>query len=157
MKYLNGIAAGLAALSLTAIMPAANAATHTHDAAEKVRQLDIMLMVSALRCRNTPDGFQTEYHQFSANHLTELNAASRTLESDLARQYGAKAAKRALDKMSVSMANAYGQGHPWMNCHDLKQATSDLAVNNQPGALLAAADMMLADKDSGRQNLAAGY
>ena len=157
MKYFHGIAAGLAALSLTATMPAAHAATHAHDAAQKVRQLDIMLMVSALRCRTTPDGFQAEYNKFSANHLAELNAANRTLSKDLAQQYGAKGAKRALDKLSVSMANTYGQGHPWMNCHELKEATSELARNNQPGALLAAADQLLAEKRSGQTELAAGY
>src|SRR6478752_2515127 len=78
MRFSTGVAAGLAALAVLATsMPAqANAG----DDAEKVRRLDIMLMVSALRCRNTSDGFQSDYDRFSAAHLSELNAAAATLK-----------------------------------------------------------------------------
>ncbi len=144
MKYFKEIAAGVAALSMLGTIGVANAAPLSVSSAEKVRKLDIMLMVSSLRCRHGVDSFQTEYRKFSANHLTELNDASQTLSNDLARKYGSKGAKRALDKMSVSMANSYGQGHPWMSCSDLKQVTGDLAGNREPGALLIAADELLA-------------
>lgn len=155
MRFLQGIAAGVAALSVILIAPVAQAAVHSHDSAEKIRRLDIMLMVSSLRCRHTPDGFQADYQKFSSSHLTELNAANRKLSQDFEKQHGAKGAKRALDKLSVVMANQYGQGHPWMNCQQLKQATAALAANRQPGALLAAADEMLSD--GGKVNLQASY
>jgi hypothetical protein len=155
MRFFQGIAAGVAALSIIAIAPVAQAAVHSHDSAEKVRRLDIMLMVSSLRCRHTPDGFQSDYAKFSANHLSELNEANRKLSLDFEKQHGAKGAKRALDKLSVVMANQYGQGHPWMNCQQLKQATVALAANRQPGALLAAADELLTA--NGKVNLQASY
>lgn len=155
MRFIQGMAAGAAALSILAIAPVAQAAVHSHDSAEKIRRLDIMLMVSSLRCRNTPDGFQSDYAQFSTNHLSELNEANRRLSLDFEKQHGVKGAKRALDKLSVVMANQYGQGHPWMNCQQLKQATAALAANRQPGALLAAADQMLSDGST--VNLTAAY
>jgi hypothetical protein len=148
-------AAGVACLTVLATTPAAHAAAHGHAAAEMVRKLDIMLMVSSLRCRKTSDSFQAEYQNFSARHLHELNAASDELKSDLAQRYGQKGAVRALDRMSVRMANQYGQGHPWLDCHQLKKVTGDLADNREPGALLAAAEKLL--DEGGRVNLQASY
>lgn len=153
MRFSTGVAAALAALSIAASAVPAQAASG--DDAEKVRRLDIMLMVSALRCRNTSDGFQSDYDRFSSAHLSELNASAGVLKKSLEARYGATGAKRALDKISTSMANSYGQGHPWLNCAELKQATQSLAQNRAPGALLAAADVLLGD--SGRASLTAAY
>lgn len=152
MKFATGVLAGLTAVSMLASAPAQATAG---DNAEKVRRLDIMLMVSALRCRNTADGFQEDYNRFSSAHLAELNASAHTLKQSLEAQYGANGAKRALDKMSVGMANTYGQGHPWLGCAELKQATRDLAQNRSPDALRAAADALLGD--SGRVSLTAAF
>lgn len=152
MKLSNRVAA---ALSAVAIIASAPAHATPGDDAEKVRRLDIMLMVSALRCRKTADGFQEDYNRFSAAHLGELNASANTLKKTLEARFGASAAKRELDKMSVSMANTYGQGHPWLDCRELKEATKGLAGNHAPDALLSAADTLLGD--SGRSSLVAGY
>ena len=152
MRFSTGVAAGLAALSILTSVPAQASAG---DDAEKVRKLDIMLMVTALRCRNTADGFQSDYDRFTAAHLSELNQAAATLKQSLNAHYGPTGANRALDKISTSMANSYGQGHPWLNCAELKQATQSLAQNRAPGALLSAADTLLGD--SGRVSLTAAY
>lgn len=152
MNRIAGVAAGLAAFSMTLAFPAS---AGTVDSAEKIRKLDIMLMVTALRCRHGADNFQADYERFSASHLAELNAASATLKADIGRRSGAAGAKRALDKISTGMANAYGNGHPWMDCAQLKQAARDLSQTRAPGALLAAADEYLAP--SGRVALAAGH
>ena len=152
MRFSTGVVAALAALS---IVPMAPAHASAGGDAEKVRRLDIMLMVSALRCRTTSDGFQSDYDNFSSAHLTELNAAGTTLKKSLSANYGETGSNRALDKISTSMANTYGQGHPWLNCAELKSATQSLAQNRAPGALLAAADALLGD--SGRVSLTAAY
>ncbi|HEX7711080.1 MAG TPA: S-adenosyl-L-homocysteine hydrolase [Sphingomonadaceae bacterium] len=165
MKTIVGVAAALAAAALAAVMPTAQLAAmptaqannYGTGAAEKVRKLDIMLMVSSLRCRKTSDNFQSDYEAFSASHLAELNQASRTLKSDLALRYGASGADRALDRLSTSMANQYGQGHPWLDCHGLKEVTHQLANNHNPGVLLNAADDLLASQGDGRTYLAARY
>jgi hypothetical protein len=146
MGKFNTLAAfAAAAIAMGAIATPAQAA-FDNAGAEKVRKLDIMLMVTALRCRHGADGFQADYNAFSANNLTQLNAASRKLEADLAQRHGRKGAKRALDKISVGMANKYGNGHPWMGCKDLKRVAKNLSSSRDEGALLAAADELLSDR-----------
>lgn len=152
MRIYRNLAAGLAAASM---LVAAPAAAQAGGEAEKLRRLDIMLMVSSLRCRFGPDNFQPDYHRFSANHLTTLNAAARTMQSDLTRRHGAAAAKKALDRISVGMANEYGQGHPWLGCGQLKRVARDLADAPDRGVLVAAADDLLAAGPRGGYALAA--
>ncbi|WP_369025421.1 S-adenosyl-L-homocysteine hydrolase [Qipengyuania sp. RANM35] len=133
-------AASAAAVLLTPV--AAGAAPSQN--AENIRKLDIMLMVTSLRCRMGKDDFQPQYRKFSANHITTLNGAARTLEAGLVKRHGAKGAKRALDRISVGMANQYGQGHPWLDCGALKDITSDLAASKNSADLSLAADELLA-------------
>lgn len=42
------------------------------------------------------------------------------------------------------MANQYGQGHPWLECAELKQVAQGLAAEKDSARLLAAADELLA-------------
>ena len=139
-KAVLGLAASLA-ISLTAIAPAH--AAGSLSGAEKLRRLDIMLMVTSLRCRTTADNFQVEYGEFTTNHLGELNRASAQLRADLASRYGQAASARALDRVSTVMANAYGQGHPWLSCRQLKMVASHLGRVRGPAVLLEAADQLL--------------
>ena len=141
MKFAKGVAAGLAAAMLLSSMPAA--ATTGMSQAEKLRRLDIMLMVTGLRCRSTSDNFTSDYGRFTAAHMGELNAASSTLKADMARRYGAVGANRALDRLSTQMANEYGQGHPWLNCGQLKLVTRSLADMRGTAPLVEAADELL--------------
>lgn len=111
--------------------------------AEKLRKLDIMLMVTALRCRHGADNFQRDYEKFAVKHNVALQGAARSLQASYQGKYGAKGAKRQLDKISVGMANKYGQGHPWLECAQLKQVTHDLAADRDSSRLLGAADQLL--------------
>ena len=52
---IKGFAACVAAAGMVLSFPAAAGGT---DQAEKIRRLDIMLMVTGLRCRTTRDNFQ---------------------------------------------------------------------------------------------------
>ena len=110
--------------------------------AAKLRNLDIMLMVTALRCRMGTDNFQPDYYKFSAAHQAELNVANGVLRAQFAGG-GTTAATRALDKMSVTIANSYGVGHPELGCKELRKVTKDLAASRVPGGLLAAADALV--------------
>lgn len=143
MQFAKTIAAGACAAALL-LIPAPGMAASASDA-ENLRRLDIMLMVTSLRCRMGPHNFQPEYRQFSANHLVQLNSAARQLERGLVGQHGATGARRALDRISVSMANEYGQGHPWLDCSALKQIATDLAASHNPEDLDRAAAELLAD------------
>lgn len=112
--------------------------------AEQVRKLEIMLMVSSLRCRTGQGDFQPEYRAFSTRHAPTLKAASQKLRADLAKRHGEKGAKRALDKISVSMANRYGGGHPWMSCADMKGIAHGLSQTSTRADLVSTARYALA-------------
>lgn len=134
--------AGIAAAIALGLATPAHAGTGD-GSAEKLRRLDIMLMVTGLRCRTTPDNFIDDYGSFTTRHLSALNEASRDLKTELASQYGAKGAERALDRMSVVMANEYGGGHPWLTCGELREVARNLAKVEGREPLVAAADQLL--------------
>ena len=134
------VAAGLAAAGLLVSFPVS---AGSFSQAEKLRKLDIMLMVTGLRCRGTSDNFNSEYGRFTSAHMSELNAAAATMKQEMASRYGAAGANRALDRLSTQMANQYGQGHPWLNCSQLKQVAGSLADMRGAEPLQAAADELL--------------
>ncbi len=148
MNFIKSAAASIVALAVLATPVAVQAGAL--DQAEAVRKLDIMLMVTSLRCRRTADNFQPDYQRFSSSHLTALNAASRTLQANLVKKGGAQGAKRALDKISVGMANEYGNGHPWLGCGELKQIAKNLATDKDPAKLAATADDLLSNRPRGQ-------
>ena len=141
MRLIQGVAAAFAAASLLMTVPA-NAAEMSK--AEKLRRLDIMLMVTGLRCRTTAYNFQADYQRFTTNHIAELNQSARALKAERAVRGGN--ADKALDRMSVTMANTYGQGHPWLGCDELKMVAQGLASSRGEAPLIEAADQLL---DSG--------
>lgn len=144
----NRVAACLAAAGMLVSFPVS---AGSFSQAEKLRKLDIMLMVTGLRCRNTSDNFNREYGRFTTNHLSELNAAAATMRKEMVARYGAAGANRALDRLSTQMANQYGQGHPWLGCRELKQVAGSLADMRGAEPLQAAADELL---DNRAQRLA---
>lgn len=141
-KFKNAILAG-AAVAVSVPNVAAAEPISSSDA-EHIRKLEIMLMVSSLRCRSGESSFQEEYRTFSTLHIGTLKTASKKLRSDLARQHGTKGATRALDRISVSMANRYGGGHPWMDCGELKGVTADLGRSVGRQHLVLTAGYLLA-------------
>ena len=105
-------------------------------------------MVTGLRCRKTSDNFNAEYGKFTTSHMAELNAANAELRGNMARRYGPAAANRQLDRLSTTMANAYGNGHPWLSCAELKEVASNLAKVRGRDTLVEAADQLLEDQGS---------
>lgn len=144
MKKAYLAAALLAVTGLVGALPAQAQACWGSEAvnAAKLRNLDIMLMVTALRCRMGADNFQRDHYDFSAAHQAELNVANGVLRAQFAGG-GPTAANRALDKMSTIIANGYGMGHPDLGCHELRQITRDLAITGVRGALLDAANALV--------------
>src|SRR5260221_9642141 len=140
-RKIYGLVAATVATSLAVASPAMAAGSLGN--AEKLRRLDIMLMVTSLRCRTTADNFTVEYGRFTTSHLAELNRANAQLRADIAARYGSAGADRHLDRLSTVMANAYGQGHPWLNCHELKMVTNGLAEARGQATLVEAADQLL--------------
>jgi len=146
MGLIKGMAAACMALAVMGAAPDVDQEAQDHGAAEKIHKLDIMLMVSSLRCRHSSATFEDEYDAFNRAFGLELVAANRSLEQDFQSLYGEDAARLALDRMRVGVANAYGQGHPWLDCDQLKEATSHLLVDGRPDALTRMADELLGGK-----------
>lgn len=141
-KYYKAAAVMAAVSSLAIGAPAA--ASPVSDAAA-LRKLDIMLMVSSLRCRFGPDNFQADYERFSAAQHSTMQEAFLVLQADYNGRMGPVGGKRALDSISVGMANQYGQGHPWLGCGELKAMARDLAGPADRPHLLAIAEDVLRD------------
>lgn len=136
-----GVAAAIGmALAVPQPLHAAEAGS---SEAEKLRRLDIMLMVTGLRCRTTTDNFIDDYGQFTARHMSELNQANKELRTQLSATYGSAGADRALDRISTVMANEYGAGHPWLSCAELRQVTKSLTLVQGHATLVEAADQLL--------------
>lgn len=142
---LLALAALAVGLVLTTPAHAAGAPGGPPGGAEKLRRLDIMLMVTGLRCRASADNFTEDYGMFAANHLGDLNAANAELKANFVRRHGPAGAQAALDRLSTTMANGYGQGHPWLSCRDLKVVTRNLAQVRGRTTLEEAADQLLVD------------
>ena len=139
------MAAALAALSIA--LPATAQAQEMGDA-EKLRRLDIMLMVTGLRCRAGHDDFMADYGRFTTSQMGSLNGAERELRQEVFARYGMMDGQRALDRLETIMANEYGRGHPWLDCGELKQVTRNLAQVHGRATLEEAADQLLARNGS---------
>lgn len=75
----KSVAAIVSAALVTLAAVPAHANPH-HDA-EQLRKLDIMLMVTALRCRHGGDNFQRDYEKFSIKHNATMQGAAQTLKA----------------------------------------------------------------------------
>jgi hypothetical protein len=139
MKVVKYLATGLMVLTVMAVP----AVAQSSSSAEKVRRLDMMLMVTSLRCRTTPENFQADYRSFTARQYAHLQKANADLRRQYAAQKGGQGANRELDRISTDMANRYGLGHPWMDCAQLGKATRELAAGTGEAPLVAAADRLL--------------
>jgi hypothetical protein len=111
--------------------------------AEKLERLDIMLLVTSLRCRMGEDDYQADYTRFQTRHRQELNRANRAMHAVLMKRLGNAGAERELDRLNVKMANDYGNGHPTLGCHELKIVTQSLADAAGAADLIAAAAQLL--------------
>ncbi|NVE93607.1 S-adenosyl-L-homocysteine hydrolase [Altererythrobacter lutimaris] len=127
-------------------IPAVAQANSTQSDEEQLRELNIMLMVTSLRCRNTEHDFRTEYQQFNAAHHRRINSASLNVRRQMEARYGKRGSKRALDKVDVRIANSYGLGHPWLSCAELKQLAAELSAERDYVRLSATAREMLGEE-----------
>ena len=140
---LPALVAGLALV----IAPAAQASACYSAAslpAAKLRHLDVMLMVASLRCRMGADNFQADYEQFVDHNRGVLSAANHAMLDELAGHMGAARASAEMDKLSVMMANHYGNG-TGVGCHELRMVAQDLGSTREPAALADAAEVLVGE------------
>jgi hypothetical protein len=131
------------ALAATAIIAApAQASCWKADqvAAAKVRDLETMLMVSALRCR-AQGNMLARYNKFVVQARPALTQVNDTLRTHFAESVGSGRALNAYDGYVTRIANRYGAGADGLSCSDLSSIT-DAAVSERPSfqALAALAE-----------------
>lgn len=141
MGYARLLGAAAAATALLAATPLA--AQSEVEASTQLRRLDMMLMVTSLRCRFGPDNFQASYDSFRSRHSAALRVAAEQVLGDMTRRMGRKGAIAQFDRMSTGMANAYGNGHPYLDCAELKAVAGELArIEGRTALVAAAADLL---------------
>lgn len=118
--------------------------------AEKLHRLNVMLMVTALRCRRSADDFTADYQRFAGQQALPLAQAGAQLRGDYIARQGARAGQVAFERLGTSMANGYGQGHAWLSCGQLRQVTRNLSAVQGRATLVEAADQLLAPRAPSR-------
>jgi hypothetical protein len=132
-------AALVAVVTAMSVQPAQACWTNAAQDAAKIKHLNTMLMVTALRCRNTADNFLPQYNRFVVKHNALIGSQNNVLKSHLAATHGAGGALNALDRMSIGYANSYGNGHKVMGCSELKALASKLASESHGVVTMAVA------------------
>jgi hypothetical protein len=138
---MSGKVAALALAATVVAQPAQACWTNAESDAAQVANLNMMMMVSALRCRNGPDNFLNEYNRFVSTNNPVLGAQNDAMRRHFARINGPKGAEAAMDKFVIGIANNYGGGHENLDCTQLKAIAIDLANNgHSASSLLSIAD-----------------
>lgn len=117
-SFVKKITFGAVTAAMLVAAPA-QAACWSKDASEAamVRDLETMLMVSALRCKSSGNDLLPSYNRFITNSrsaLTEVNTALR-------KHFGTGfAALNAYDAYVTKVANRYGSGAEGLGCDDMQ-------------------------------------
>lgn len=89
--------------------------------AAQIREFDIMLMVSALRCQVEGVDFVADYNRFVSGNHAVLVAANDELIRHFNAVMGGQDALDAYDRMEVAMANRHGDdGSVGNDCAELR-------------------------------------
>ncbi len=128
-KFVNGLAAfGL--IVAVSVTPARAACWSSADiAAAKVRDMETMLMVSALRCRSVDPQLLGEYNEFVRESRGALTSVNDTLRKHFADAGGLN----AYDRFVTAIANRYGAGVAGLSCGDMASILS--AAKAEGGSL----------------------
>lgn len=118
MRTFSGFVAAGVALAMVATPLQARCWDEASVVAAKTRELDTMLMVSALRCRKDAASFLADYNHFvrtSRPALLEINAK---LKAHFDEGRGQRATLDAFDTYITAVANRYGAGSDGLSCED---------------------------------------
>lgn len=152
MKFSGKFAATAAFFGMIMAQPAQACWSDTEAKAASVANLNMMMMVTALRCRNGASNFLPEYNRFVKSNNPVLGAQNAIIKARFARLNGAKGAEGAMDRFTIGLANHYGTGHASMGCSELKTLAAELANRSRDADSLIA----LADRNAGIPHLQGG-
>ena len=124
----------IAALSAITFNTSAQAACWSAPevSAAAVRDLETMLMVSALRCRLSGSNFIADYNQLINQSRPALTAANDQLRAHIVTVAGARGGLDAYDRYVTAIANRYGAGAEGLSCGDMASILS--AANAERGS-----------------------
>jgi hypothetical protein len=137
----NFIKSTLAAAVLVAVpVTSVQAACWSESAisAAKVRDMETMLMVSALRCRNANPNILPAYNAFVRSSRVALTKVNNTLR----RQFADQGGLNGYDRYVTSIANRYGAGAEGLSCDDMSSILS--AAQSESGSLAGLARLAAA-------------
>lgn len=113
MNRFGNVVVAMAAAALCLASAPANAATcwakEDAAAAAKVRELQTMLMVGALRCRASGIDILPSYNAFVSAHRKTIAAMNDRLKAHFATS-GPAEGQRRYDRFTTALANGYGAG-----------------------------------------------
>ena len=121
----------LAAVVIVAAPAQASCWKTDQVAAAKIRDMETMLMVSALRCRGNGGTMIARYNQFVVKSRGALLQVNDQLRTHFAENDGAGRALGAYDSYVTKIANRYGAGAEGLTCDDLS-AITDAALSETP-------------------------
>ena len=140
MKQTGKVAVLCALAAMIMASPAQACWTSAEQDAAKVANLNMMMMVSALRCRKGPDDFLADYNRFVKNNNPVIGSQNAAVRSHFARINGNANADAVMDKFIIAIANSYGGGHQYLGCAQLKLVAQDLSLDDHSaGSLLVIA------------------
>ncbi len=117
----KGVRAAAAAMALAGMLAgnpvSAKCWSAEEVAAATLRDMDSMLMVSALRCRLAGRNFVADYNRFVRQARPALSAANEVLR--------ARMGIEGYDRYQTLLANRYGGGADGMNCKQVAEVLSD--------------------------------
>jgi hypothetical protein len=126
MNRKGKVASLLALATMGMAQPAQACWTVSEQDAAKIANLNMMMMVSALRCRKGADDFLGDYNRFVKNNNPVLGAQNAAVRGHFARIDGAKVADRQMDRFVIGLANSYGGGTDSKGCDQLKSVAFEL-------------------------------
>lgn len=121
-------------------------------AAAKVRDMETMLMVSALRCRLKGLDFLPRYNAFVRASRPALVEVNDRLRHHFAGAVGQAGALDAYDRYVTAIANSYGAGVEGRNCIDMEAILIEAHFAGHSVESLA----MLADRAASNPELPGG-
>lgn len=120
-------------------------------AAAKVRELQTMLMVAALRCRAAGMNILPSYNAFVSAKRQTISTMNARLKDHFG-SGGPAEGQRRYDRFTTSLANAYGAGTTDERfCGDMEELSEDAADTGSTAELIA-----IAERNVERQRLAGG-
>jgi hypothetical protein len=120
-------AAAMIAASMLVAAPAQAACWNADEvSAAKVRDLETMMMVSALRCRISGHDFLGKYNHFIRSSRAALSIANDRLRGHFT---AAGTGLNGYDRYVTQLANRYGAGAEGLSCRDMSSIV-DAAVSS---------------------------